>query len=252
MMNDDRVGRALDELFAADRASMCTALSLATIDRFAIALDELHDDSTSIALYGVYAKATGEVHAQRSAPRPVRGHSKDHRPDLAQLVWLLTVSADGAVPITYRMMDGNTEDSTTHIATWDRCRRIAGTPSFLYVADSKLATRDNMGHIAGHGGRFLTILARTRKEDEIGRAFIATGPVDWAEVLRRPGRRLGDPTRSTPPCPLPAALPRATVSSGSAPRPSAPTTPRRVSLASSGPMLASASSPSRSPRHGAG
>ena len=192
-MNDDRVGRALDELFAADRASMCTALSLATIDRFAIALDELHDDSTSIALYGVYAKATGEVRAQRSAPRPVRGHSKDHRPDLAQLVWLLTVSADGAVPITYRMMDGNTEDSTTHIATWDRCRRIAGTPSFLYVADSKLATRDNMGHIAGHGGRFLTILARTRKEDEIGRAFIATGPVDWAEVLRRPGRRLGDP-----------------------------------------------------------
>lgn len=85
------------------------------------------------------------------------------------------------------------EDSTTHIATWDRCRRIAGTPSFLYVADSKLATRDNMGHIAGLGGRFLTILPRTRKEDEIGRGFIAAGPVDWTEVLRRPGRRLGDP-----------------------------------------------------------
>ncbi len=193
MINDDRVGRALDELFTVDRASMCTALSLATIDRFAIALDELHDDSTSLALYGAYANATGESRAGRTPPRPARGHSKDHLPDLLQLVWLLTISADGAVPITYRMMDGNTEDSTTHIATWDRCVRIAGTPSFLYVADSKLATRDNMGHIAEHGGRFLTIMPRTRKEDGIGRAFIASGALEWTEVSRRTGRRLGDP-----------------------------------------------------------
>lgn len=80
-MNDDRVGRGLDELFAADRASMCTALSLATIDRFAIALDELHDDSTSIALYGAYAKATGAPRAHRSPARPARGVDLDEHGD---------------------------------------------------------------------------------------------------------------------------------------------------------------------------
>jgi hypothetical protein len=35
------------------------------------------------------------------------------------LVWILTVSADGAVPIAYRMADGNTTDDPTHIPTWE-------------------------------------------------------------------------------------------------------------------------------------
>ncbi|MGH9028547.1 MAG: IS1634 family transposase [Acidimicrobiales bacterium] len=142
---------------------------------------------------GACASATGSPRAGVAPPRPARGHSKENRGDLKQLVWILTISADGAVPITYRMVDGNTEDSTTHITTWERCCKIAGTRSFLYVADSKLCTRDNMDHIAKNHGRFLTILPRTRKEDETGRAWIAAGQVAWAEVSRRPGERKGDP-----------------------------------------------------------
>lgn len=87
----------------------------------------------------------------------------------------------------------NTEDSTTHVATWDRCAKIAGAPSFLYVADSKLCTHENMGHIAKNGGRFLTIVPRTRKEDEIGRAWIASGAADWVEISRREAKPKDDP-----------------------------------------------------------
>lgn len=192
-LSDDCIGRALDALFLADRASLITALSLQAIEAFEIATDELHDDSTSLALYGAYAKAQGEPRAGITPPRPARGFSKDHRPDLKQFVWILTVSADGATPITYRMADGNTEDSTTHIATWERCRKIAGRSGFLYVADSKLCTRDNMDHIAGNHGRFLTILPRTRKEEEAGRAWLTSGPIQWVEVSRRPGKRKDDP-----------------------------------------------------------
>ncbi|MGH9077937.1 MAG: hypothetical protein ACRDY0_10880, partial [Acidimicrobiales bacterium] len=47
--------------------------------------------------------------------------------------------------------------------------------------------------IARAGGRFLTILPRSRKEDELGRAWIAAGQVPWAEIARRPGRRRSDP-----------------------------------------------------------
>ena len=193
LVNDDRVGRALDELFLADRASLTTALSLAAIRAYRVSVEELHNDSTSICLYGAYRDATGQARGGVTPPRPARGHSKDHRPDLKQLVWILTVCADGAVPITHQMADGNTEDSTTHIATWDSCRAIAGRADFLYVADCKLATRDNMDHIASHGGRFLTVLPRTRKEDSTGRAWLAGGPIDWVEIARRPGRRQGDP-----------------------------------------------------------
>ena len=84
------------------------------------------------------------------------------------------------MPIAHRLADGSTEDSTTHIATWDQLVAMLGTTDFLYTADCKLATRDNMEHIAGQGGRFLTILPRSRKEDEVGRAWIAAGEVYWA------------------------------------------------------------------------
>ncbi len=192
-LSDDCIVRALGALFLADRASLITALSLRAIEAFEIATDELHDDSTSLALYGAYAKAQGGSRAGIMPPRPPRGFSKDHRPDLKQFVWILTVSADGATPITYRMADGNTEDSMTHIATWERCRKIAGRSGFLCVADSKLCTRDNMDHIAGNHGRFLTILPRTRKEEETGRAWLTAGPIRWVEASRRPGKRKADP-----------------------------------------------------------
>ncbi len=192
-LNDDRVGRALDQLFAADRASLLTALSLAVIGRFGVEVKELHNDSTSIVLFGSYREARGQARGGVRPPVAERGFSKDHRGDLKQLVEILTISSDGAVPIAHRLADGSTEDSTTHIATWDQLVAMLGTTDFLYTADCKLATRDNMEHIACQGGRFLTILPRSRKEDEVGRAWIAAGEVTWEEVARKPGKRKGDP-----------------------------------------------------------
>ena len=193
LLNDDRVGRALDELFSADRASLLTALSLAAIRVFRIDCSELHNDSTSLALYGAYRKAAGQARGGVRPPLPARGHSKDHRPDLLQLVWILTVTEDGAVPLTYRLCDGSTEDSTTHVASWDSLVALLGRADFIYVADCKLATREAMGHIVNNHGRFLTVLPRTRKEDEAGRAWLASGGIDWKEIARQPGSRLGDP-----------------------------------------------------------
>ncbi|CAN5903225.1 hypothetical protein BH23ACT8_BH23ACT8_25320 [soil metagenome] len=131
-LNDDRAGRALDELFAADRASLTTALGLAAVRAYDIDCAELHNDSTSLTLYGAYRGANGEPRAGQTPARPARGHSKDYRPDLKQLVFILTTAADGAVPVTYRLADGNTEDSTTHIATWDALAAMLGRVDFLY------------------------------------------------------------------------------------------------------------------------
>ena len=44
-----------------------------------------------------------------------------------------------------------------------------------------------------HPGRFLTILPRSRKEDEVGRAWIVAGEVTWQEVASKPGKRKGGP-----------------------------------------------------------
>ena len=52
---------------------------------------------------------------------------------------ILTVTADGAVPLTHRLAAGNMNDDRTHIDTWDELRTLTGRAGFLYVADSKCA-----------------------------------------------------------------------------------------------------------------
>jgi len=185
VLNDDRLGRALDRLFDADRATLTSAVALSAIRRFGIALDELHNDSTSITLQGSYAEATGQmVRGQRTA-QVIRGHSKDYRPDLKQLLWVLTVAADGAVPVHYRVYDGNTSDVEPHTEIWDTLVKLVGRADFLYVADSKLATRENMDHIASLKGRFLTVLPRTRSEDADFRAWVQDHRPEWVLVKNR-------------------------------------------------------------------
>ena len=206
-INDDRVGRALERLFDADRASLLTELILGVITEFDIDTAELHNDSTSITVSGVYRDADGTPRGGKPTPMITFGHSKDHRPDLKQLVWILTVAADGAVPIAYRLTDGNTTDDPTHVPTWDGLVALLGRTDFLYVADSKLCSREAMGHITAAGGRFVTVLPRTRSEDRWFRDWIQINTPQWTEALRLPGARLGEPDQvySTFPAPLPSA-----------------------------------------------
>lgn len=189
VLNDDRIGRALDALFEADRASMLTKLMCSVIETFEISLDELHNDATTLSMQGEYSSPTGDSPA---APRVRFGHAKE-RPDLAQLIYLLTVSADGYVPITYRLADGNTPEDPTHIPTWKSCCLLAGRANFLYVSDAKLCNREAMGHIDRNHGRFLTVMPNSRAEVGEFRRFIAKNTPAWTEVLRRPGRRRNDP-----------------------------------------------------------
>jgi hypothetical protein len=63
-----------------------------------------------------------------------------------------------------------------------------------------------MGHIAGRGGRFITVLPRSRTEDATFRDWLQSHTPDWTEAARR-GGRLGEPEQvySTTAAPLPSA-----------------------------------------------
>ena len=193
-LSDDRIGRALDKLFDADRGELLTQVVLAVGQRFAVSFDQVHNDSTSIAFCGQYRAAKGRQLRGRSAPAIVYGFSKDHRPDLKQLLFILSVTAQG-VPASFRCADGNTADSVTHIETWNTLRAVAGRPDFLYVADSKLCSYDNMQYIHGAGGRFVTVLPRTRQEDGQFRKWIQTQIPAWQLVWDRPNPRQRDGPR---------------------------------------------------------
>ncbi len=179
VLHDDALGRALDRLFDADRGSLLTAIVVAAARAFGISLDELHNDSTSIRLTGQYRPARGRRLRGQRAPWITYGHSKDHRPDLKQLLFILTTSADGGLPVQFRCADGNAADVKTHIETWEALRSLTGRPDFLYVADCKLCSGENLDHLDRNRGRFVTVLPRNRSEDALFRKWVQTHTPAW-------------------------------------------------------------------------
>jgi transposase len=188
-LSDDRLGRALDHLYDADRTALLTELVLAVGQRFGVRFEELHNDSTTISFCGSYRRAGGRQIRGRTAPAITYGHSKQHRPDLKQVLFILTMSADGNVPVAFRCADGNASDSRTHIETWNTLKAVAGRADFLYVADSKLCSRESMEHIDRAGGRFVTVMPRSRLEDSLFRKTIQTRAPEWTLVWDRPNPR---------------------------------------------------------------
>ena len=182
-LNDDRVGRCLDRLFQNDYGSLALAVATHAISEFGVGLDQLHNDSTTITFHGDYPDATHEEKRKQQLRLAITwGHNKDHRPDLKQLLFILTVSQDGGVPVYFQARSGNTADDQTHRATWDLLCTLAGRRDFLYVADCKLATAENMAHVHQHGGRFLTLIPRTRSEDRSFRESLSRGQVRWRPI----------------------------------------------------------------------
>jgi len=158
LFNDDRFGRALDKLYHVDRASLMTEIVVNAAKTINLKFDQLHNDSTTVKAFG---KIPGKTHTGLQLKK---GNSKDHRPDLKQLVYCLTVSADGFVPIHYKTYSGNITDDTTHIETWSTLTNIIGKQDFLYVADCKVCTDKQLSHITSHNGKVLTIIPETWSE----------------------------------------------------------------------------------------
>jgi transposase len=176
-LHDDRLGRCLDRMFEGIGPTLIMAVVRHVIREFQVGLEELHNDSTTVSFYGAY-DAAGLESEQRGRPTHAItwGHSKARRPDLKQLLYILTVTSDGNVPVYFSSDSGNTVDDGTHIGTWDLLSELIGHADFLYVADCKLASSENLSHIATRGGRFVTVLPRGRSEDSAFRQRLRTTP----------------------------------------------------------------------------
>ena len=111
-LNDDRLGRVLDQLYQAGSSSFFLRVALSAVKRFGVSVEQVHLDSSSFSLEGDYPPIdSGDVE-----PVPIqlcRGYSRDHRPDLKQFVLNLMCSADGGVPLWLKVADGNQSDAST-------------------------------------------------------------------------------------------------------------------------------------------
>jgi Transposase DDE domain len=123
-----------------------------------------------------------------------RGFSKDHRPDLYQMVVGAVLDGQGR-PICCELWPGNTTDVTTLIPVVDRLRSRFGVRRVCIVADRGMISQETIEALEKPERGWLYILgARMRSQNEVK-----------DEVLSRAGRyRVVHPKRaeSTAPSPL--------------------------------------------------
>lgn len=182
--NDDRLARTLDYAFDADRASLMTEVSAAAIRVHDLETQRIHNDSTSISFSGAYEGQHPE------AVQLEYGFNKDHRPDYKQIVFGLNITEDGHVPLSYQLYDGSQADVTTHIPNWNQLREFLAEEPFIYTADCKLCSTDNLQHIDSHGGLFITLMPKNRKEVSDFQERLRQGEViPWAPGYRTENSR---------------------------------------------------------------
>ena len=140
-INEDRAGRALDALHRAGPQKVFSAVMRQVIAQYALDVSHIHYDTTSKSFYGVYANQTPE-----QGPQLVRGYSKDHRPDLVQLLFGVVMSRDGVLA-SGEVASGNEQDMKLNGYWITQIRQQLGldiSQFLLYVADSAAVTEENL------------------------------------------------------------------------------------------------------------
>lgn len=125
-LNDDCLGRALEQLFKQGVTEVFAAVSAKALQTFGIETRFAHLDSTSISVHGAYegdeADEADEADERFPDNEPVaihitHGYSRDQRPDLKQAVLSLMCANQASLPVWLRALDGNASDSTSFAET---------------------------------------------------------------------------------------------------------------------------------------
>src|SRR5499427_4503564 len=158
-LNDDRLGQLLEALFAAQLHRVFGAIALNALEVYALSTPWLHQDTTTISLYGAYEEAISPV-AGLVPPRPAYGHSKDGRDDLKQVLLSLGVSRDG-LPLRLGVRDGNTSDSPETPVAIEECLALGLEGVRGLVADSKAYCKRTLGLCLEKRVGLITLVPRT-------------------------------------------------------------------------------------------
>jgi hypothetical protein len=167
-MDEDQAYRAMDLLVAADaQAEVQEAVFFAVADLLNLEVDLLFFDTTS-----TYFERDSEETDEGGFRR--YGHSKDHRPDLPQIVIGLAVTREG-IPVRVWCWPGNTNDQTILPEVKDGLRgwRLGRV---VTVVDRGFSSDANLAYLTRAGGHWI---AGERMRD---------GSADALEALARQGR----------------------------------------------------------------
>jgi len=190
LFSDARLTGTLDRIFAYGPDNLLTDVVLSYLrDDSAPSEYSVHQDTTTLKLYGEYANVFG-----LGAPVPKHGFSKDHRPDLKQLVYGMSLHSATGMPLCVSILDGNTTDTKANQLHLDRLAGLLPPEDDVtLVADSKLVDKDTIGRVLDAAFHFVSLLPRTyklqRQVAAQGAALTGKLPV----LSREPGRNANEP-----------------------------------------------------------
>ncbi len=138
--NRFKLGRTLDAAYAHGCERLFGELAVSVSRQEGVESRFGCEDTTSFSLTGEYL-ADEDSHAVVIT----QGYSKDHRPDLKQMVLEMMVSQDGGIPLLMKCWSGNSDDTTIFqhrakalVEAW----KEAEIPPY-FITDSKGYTKEN-------------------------------------------------------------------------------------------------------------
>jgi transposase len=170
--SDDRLSIVLRRLHDTDWSALETDLWQATCEVYEVPISCIRLDSTTSCGY----------HTIEPDGVMQLGHSKDHRPDLAQL----KLMAAGAQPTGHLLAcdihPGNAADDPLYVPLIERVRRLLGRRGLLYAGDNKMAALETRGHIAQHEDYYLVPLPQTGEVPKLFGAWVEAVVAGTQEV----------------------------------------------------------------------
>jgi transposase len=178
--SDDRLGDVLRYLSDDPSwAAIERELGQRTVRVYQLPLACVRLDSTTVSLY----------HDPEGTELIRYGHSKDHRPDLAQLKVMLATLDPLGVPLVTQVVSGNTADDGLYIPVVDEARAVFGQNGLLYVGDSKMEALSTRAHLVAGGDYYLTPLSLKGAQAELLTKLVQSALAeehDLVEVYREP------------------------------------------------------------------
>jgi transposase len=170
-LNDDALGRALDTLYAYGVTELYSLIAATAARRLGLTPTFVHLDSTSFHVDGRYN--SGEEPDARVI-HITRGYSRDHRPDLNQVMLDLMVEHQAGIPLLMRPLSGNTSDARDFgQVVSQHLQQLHLTYGTTYlVADSALYSEANLQKLADMGSKWITRVPATLTAAQVALAQV--------------------------------------------------------------------------------
>jgi transposase len=139
--NDDSLGRSLEALFAKGVTEVFANVAARALRKYKIEHRFVHLDSSSFHLHGQYEIDDPSTEAIAIT----EGYSRDHRPDLKQVVVQLITSQRSALPVWLEVLSGNSSDKESFAASVEAyCKQLDDSQKPYFVMDSAGYAADNL------------------------------------------------------------------------------------------------------------